>query len=99
MKLIQTVSEMQRHADALRRKGLKSGLVPTMGALHEAHLALVEEAMRHIDRVTVSVFVNPTQFAPGEDFDQYPRTLEEDRAKLEKMGAVDILFAPSPLEM
>ncbi|MFP4003767.1 MAG: pantoate--beta-alanine ligase, partial [Alphaproteobacteria bacterium] len=74
------------------------GFVPTMGALHEGHLSLVDLAARHADRVAVSLFVNPAQFAPGEDFDAYPRTEAEDAEKLSRRPA-DLLFAPNGREM
>ena len=90
---------MQAHADAARAAGRRLALVPTMGALHEGHLALVADARRRADHVTVSVFVNPTQFAPGEDYDAYPRTLDADLAALEGAGGVDAVFAPSAAEM
>ena len=95
MELIRTVQAMQARADDRRRAGKTLALVPTMGALHDGHLALIEAAKKHSDHCTVSVFVNPTQFAPGEDFDRYPRTLEKDRRALEQVGGVDVLFAPS----
>lgn len=74
------------------------GLVMTMGALHEGHLSLIKEAKKHADHVMVTVFVNPTQFAPGEDFDKYPRTLDADLEAVESVGA-DLVFAPSTDEV
>ncbi len=79
---------------AERVAGKSVGLVPTMGNLHPGHLALVETARRDNDLVVVSIFVNPLQFGPNEDFDGYPRTLEEDAEKLERAGT-DVVFAPS----
>jgi pantoate--beta-alanine ligase len=98
MELIRTVDAMQDHADAARAEGDRLALVPTLGALHEGHLALVRRALETADHVTVSVFVNPTQFGPDEDYDEYPRDLEGDREKLEALG-VDAMFAPSVEEM
>ena len=94
MELVHTVPAMQAYAEAPRAAGRRLALVPTMGALHEGHLALVEEARRQADHVTVSIFVNPTQFAPGEDYERYPRTLDDDLAALETAGGVDAVFAP-----
>jgi pantoate--beta-alanine ligase len=80
--------------DAARREGRTVALVPTMGALHEGHLALVDEAARHGDLVVVTIFVNPTQFGPGEDLDRYPRDLAGDLARLAPRGA-HVVFAPA----
>jgi pantoate--beta-alanine ligase len=93
--LVSTVSDL-RHALA-GLKPARIGMVPTMGALHAGHVSLVSEARKHAGHVVVSIFVNPTQFAPHEDFDAYPRTLEADLAKLG--DGADIVFAPSPREM
>jgi len=98
MELIRTVDAMQAHADAARAEGQTLALVPTLGALHEGHLALVRRALEEADHVTVSVFVNPTQFGPDEDYDDYPRDLEGDRETLDALD-VDALFAPSVEEM
>ncbi len=86
-------AEMRRACDAARARGESVGVVPTMGALHEGHLSLVREAKRRAGFVVVSVFVNPTQFGPSEDFARYPRDLEGDMAKVEGAGA-SAIFAP-----
>ncbi len=99
MKRITSIPDMQAEAAAMRQAGHRLALVPTMGALHKAHLALVEEAHRHADHVTVSIFVNPTQFAPGEDYERYPRPLEEDLAKLRAQGIADVVFVPGVKDM
>lgn len=84
---------------AQHQAGHRVALVPTMGALHEGHLALIREAQKDADRVVVSIFVNPTQFGPGEDFEAYPRTLETDVARLAESGCCDAVFAPAVAEM
>jgi pantoate--beta-alanine ligase len=82
-----------------RKAGSKIALIPTMGALHDGHLAHVAEAAKHADKVVVSVFVNPTQFAPHEDFGRYPRTFDTDKEKLERTGKVQLIYAPDAREM
>lgn len=98
MKIIDSIAKMQGLAEELRRTGNKIGLVPTMGYLHEGHLALVKKARQISDTVVVSIFVNPTQFAPTEDLDRYPRDFERDRALLESENA-DIIFSPDAKQM
>jgi len=93
MQVLATINEMQAIAISLRTQGKLIGLVPTMGALHEGHLRLIDAAKQKADVVIVSIFVNPTQFGPNEDFAKYPRTLETDIAACEKRGA-DIVFTP-----
>jgi len=98
MQTIQSVNEMQSHAIALRSSGRLIGLVPTMGCLHEGHLSLIDIAKERADKVIVSIFVNPTQFGLNEDFDRYPKSLQEDLEKCRERGT-DIVFNPSVDEM
>ena len=98
MKIIESASEMQQAALALRAAGKRIGFVPTMGNLHDGHLSLVRIAKQHADIVVVSIFVNPTQFGPNEDFAAYPRTFAADRALCEAEG-VDLVFYPSVPDM
>lgn len=98
MQVIRTPDEMHAACAQLRRGGKSIGLVPTMGALHEGHLSLVRIARAQSDVVAVSLFVNPLQFGPNEDFASYPRTFERDRQLLEAEHA-DLLFAPMPNDM
>ena len=98
MKSVGNISEMRHVVAGARAKGKSVAFVPTMGALHEGHLTLVDEANRVADVVVMSIFVNPLQFGPNEDFVRYPRTLEED-AKLASAGGVDFLFTPTKEEI
>jgi pantoate--beta-alanine ligase len=98
MLLAHTISEVREATAAARREGKTIGLVPTMGALHEGHLTLVRRAREQCGFVAVTIFVNPTQFGPSEDFTRYPRTLDADSEMCREAG-VDLIFAPSPQEM
>jgi pantoate--beta-alanine ligase len=98
MKTITSLSDMRSLAASLRREGKTIGFVPTMGFLHEGHLSLIRRAREECDIVVVSIFVNPTQFGPNEDFERYPRDAEGDRKKCGSAG-VDIIFMPEAKEM
>jgi pantoate--beta-alanine ligase len=98
MEIIRTTAWMKQVARNARAKESILGLVPTMGALHEGHLSLVREAQKQCSPVVVSIFVNPTQFGPSEDFRKYPRTFEADQGALESLR-VDYVFAPPPEEI
>ncbi|MFH1628358.1 MAG: pantoate--beta-alanine ligase [Pseudomonadota bacterium] len=98
MEIIETVQEMRQRSEALRLDGQTIAFVPTMGFLHEGHLELMRAGKKHADKLIISVFVNPTQFGPGEDLDQYPRDTEGDLEKAHNVG-VDIVFMPSAAEM
>lgn len=96
--IVRSVAELRTAVAAARRAGKKVGLVPTMGALHAGHVSLVEASAAECGFNVVTVFVNPTQFGPKEDFSKYPRTLEADVAAVGKAGA-DLVFAPEPSEV
>jgi pantoate--beta-alanine ligase len=98
MKVIHSATELQKQLDLDRAEGKTIGFVPTMGALHEGHLSLVRLAQKSCDVVVVSVYVNPLQFGPEEDFEKYPRTLSNDQGLLEANG-VQYLFAPTVEEI
>jgi pantoate--beta-alanine ligase len=98
VRTITSLTEMQQTAEALRKSGNRIGFVPTMGYLHEGHLSLIRLARSRVDTLITSIFVNPTQFAPHEDFASYPRDLERDK-KLAGSAGTDILFVPATGEM
>ena len=98
MQIFKTQKDLELYLDSLREQGKKIALVPTMGGLHDGHLSLVDKAKSLSEIVVVSIFVNPTQFARGEDFDDYPNTFEADKLLLESKN-VDTLFLPSKEEI
>jgi pantoate--beta-alanine ligase len=95
MEVAKTIDEVRSLVKAARSEGGKIGLVPTMGALHIGHVSLIEAAVKECDFVVVSIFVNPTQFGPGEDFEKYPRPLEAD-LEICRKARVEVVFAPEP---
>jgi len=95
---VETIAGVREAVRAFRRDGLRVGFVPTMGSLHDGHMSLLAAARQHADRVISSVFVNPLQFGPGEDFERYPRTPAEDQRLLEAAGC-DVLFLPAVNEI
>lgn len=98
MKVCHTIKQVRDELQSLRNQGRLIGLVPTMGALHTGHTDLFKRARDHADAVVVSIFVNPTQFGPNEDFDTYPRQLEKDLETCKSFG-IDVVFAPERDEM
>lgn len=98
MQTVHSVAQVREYVRGWHSKGQSVGFVPTMGNLHDGHISLIREARARCDVVVVSIFVNPTQFGPNEDFDRYPRTLDADAAALVEAGT-DLLFAPSVEEM
>ncbi|TKJ37035.1 MAG: pantoate--beta-alanine ligase [Planctomycetes bacterium B3_Pla] len=98
MEVSETIESVRNMVRAAGRQGRKIGLVPTMGALHVGHISLIEAAVKDCDFVVVSIFVNPTQFGPDEDLDNYPRPFEADLEICRKAG-VDVVFAPAPQQM
>ena len=98
MQIIQSIKDMQSYSEARRRQQQRVAVVPTMGYLHEGHLSLVRLAKEHADTVIVTVFVNPTQFGPTEDYKTYPRDMERD-VKLVTSAGADCVYAPTPEEM
>lgn len=98
MRLVHTVNEVREQVKKWRSEGLSVGLVPTMGFLHEGHQSLIAASVKENDRTVVSIFVNPTQFGPNEDFEAYPRDIKKDMALCDETGA-DLIFNPEPEEM
>ena len=98
IRVIESIKEMQSHSESLRLSGKRISFVPTMGYFHEGHLSLMKEARKTADCVVVSIYVNPTQFGPKEDFSKYPRDFERDAQMAQSVG-VDVIFFPSNQEM
>ena len=98
VKLIETIEEMRAFSKDAKKRNLSIGYVPTMGALHEGHVSLMEAAVKQNDISVMTIFVNPIQFGPNEDFEKYPRTLEADLEKAEKAG-IDAVFFPAAKEL
>jgi len=98
IKVIIRATEMQKHSERMRSLGKTVAFVPTMGFLHEGHLALIKEGRKLGDDLVVSIFVNPSQFSPGEDFESYPRNFDKDFKLLQKEG-VDVIFSPNENEL
>ncbi len=98
MRLVRTICQLRKVLSEARSEGKSIGFFPTMGALHEGHLSFMRAARKETDFLVISIFVNPSQFGPSEDFAEYPRDLEGDLAKVEEVG-VDLVFAPSTDEM
>lgn len=94
MRTIYSIKGIRKFIQKIKKKNKSTGFVPTMGSLHEGHLSLIREAKKLTDVVIVSIFINPTQFGPGEDYKKYPRDLKNDKIKIKKAGA-DILFNPT----
>lgn len=99
MIIAKTKDELHAHIEDWKSASHRIGFVPTMGALHDGHLSLCEIAAKNADKVVLSIFVNPTQFAPHEDLESYPRTLEDDLEKLEAQGLVDLVYAPRAVDI
>jgi len=93
MRTIESIKEMQIRSESLRLAGKKIAFVPTMGYFHEGHLSLMREARKRADQVVTSIYVNPTQFGPKEDFSKYPRDFERDAQMAQSVG-VDVIFIP-----
>ncbi|OIJ15820.1 pantoate--beta-alanine ligase [Anaerobacillus arseniciselenatis] len=98
MEIVRTITQLNTVINAAKKQGSSVGFVPTMGYLHEGHISLVEEARKHDDFIVMSIFVNPLQFGPNEDFERYPRNLQRDE-KLAKAANVDVIFYPDIEEM